>query len=109
MRMGPTSNRRGRSSSMLLLATILLVGAVSLPIARAGSTPEQQVTIDQFKFTPASLTVPAGTAVTWTNKDGTLHTVTSSAKAFASDGLDQGDTFSYTFSRNPAPSPLLTA
>ena len=56
-----------------------------------------QVRIEEFHFTPATLTVPVGTTVTWTNNDGTLHTVTSATKVFTSAGLDDGGAFSYTF------------
>ncbi len=71
--------------------------AVGLLSAAHGAPAAQHVAIEQFKFAPAALTVPVGTTVTWTNKDGTLHTVTSTTKAFGSEGLDQGGTFSYTF------------
>ena len=37
------------------------------------------VTIQNFAFTPAAITVAAGTTVTWTNKDAATHTVTSNA------------------------------
>ncbi len=56
-----------------------------------------RITIDNFKFTPATLTVPAGTTVTWTNRDDTVHTVTASNRLFSSTGLDTGDAYSYTF------------
>ena len=80
------------------LALVLALGeATLLSLAHAAAPPAQQVQIEQFQFTPATLTVPVGTTVTWTNKDGTLHTVTSTTKVFGSDGLDQGGTFSYTF------------
>ncbi len=75
----------------------VLWGAALLSFAYAGAPTTQQITIDQFKFTPAALTVPVGTTVTWTNKDDTVHTVTSNTKAFGSEALDQGGTFSYTF------------
>ena len=55
------------------------------------------VGIDNFTFTPASLTVKAGTTVTWTNRDDIPHTVTSSAKLFRSKALDTDDKFSFTF------------
>lgn len=55
------------------------------------------VTIDNFKFSTASLEVPKGTRVTWTNQDDVPHTVTSTTKAFKSSMLDTGDQFSFTF------------
>ncbi len=75
-------------------------------IARAGDTSNAQkvaegvarVEIKNYAFLPASLTVPLGTTVSWSNRDDDPHTVTSSEKAFASPGLDAGEAFSYTFS-----------
>ena len=90
---GSAARRRLRAFALVLA----LGGAALLSLAHAAAPPAQQVQIEQFKFTPATLTLPAGTTVTWTNKDGTLHTVTSTTKVFASDGLDQGGAFSYTF------------
>ena len=56
-----------------------------------------QVEIKAYEYLPATLTVPAGTTVTWTNHDDEPHTVTDSEKVFASPGLDADETFSYTF------------
>ncbi len=75
-------------------------------IAWAGDTSNAQmvpgavarVEIKDYEFLPAILTVPAGTTVTWTNRDDEPHTVTSSENVFASPGLDVDETFSYTFS-----------
>jgi plastocyanin len=55
------------------------------------------VTIENLAFSPASLTVPIGTTVTWTNNDATAHTVTSKTGLFDSGIMNRGDTFSYTF------------
>ncbi|HKW02228.1 MAG TPA: cupredoxin domain-containing protein [Vicinamibacterales bacterium] len=44
-------------------------------------------------FTPATLTVPAGTTVTWGNNDVTTHTVTSDTGVFNSNNLNSGQTF----------------
>lgn len=54
--------------------------ATSAPSAVAGCTTSategEEVVIFEFKFDPADLTVPAGTAVAWTNGDSAAHTVT---------------------------------
>src|SRR5829696_1777671 len=55
------------------------------------------VTIVDFAFQPASLEVPAGTTVTWTNSGAAPHTVTADDGAFDSDRLAPGATFSQTF------------
>ncbi len=55
------------------------------------------VVIDNFTFTPKTLTVTAGMTVTWINQDDTPHRVASADKIFASDALDTGDRFTYRF------------
>jgi 3',5'-cyclic-AMP phosphodiesterase len=56
-----------------------------------------EVKIDNFSFTPKSLTVTVGTAVTWTNRDDIPHTATSTEKKFASPVLDTDQAFSFKF------------
>ena len=58
-----------------------------------------EVKIDNFSFGPASLTVAAGTTVTWTNNDDVPHAVVSDDKIFKSKALDTDDKFSYTFTK----------
>jgi amicyanin len=66
--------------------------------ATAGSEAKQ-ISISNFKYIPDTLTVPAGTKVTWTNQDDMPHTVTSTVKpkALDSEALDTDDRFSYVF------------
>jgi plastocyanin len=60
-----------------------------------------QVVIDNFAFQPTEITVPAGTKVTWVNRDDVPHTATSTAKpkAFDSGTLDTDQTFSRVFDK----------
>jgi plastocyanin len=69
------------------------------PATPAAVTPaaEPRISIAKFAFGPNTVTVPAGTTVTWTNRDADSHTVTSTAGAFSSPALDRGETFSYRF------------
>jgi plastocyanin len=53
--------------------------------------------IASMKFGPASLTVKAGTTVTWTNNDNMAHTVTADDGSFTSSDLNYGDKYSHTF------------
>jgi plastocyanin len=108
--------RRAFSASVVA-ATIGAAVAVNDGLAASGATstagaaercPQQQaasdetagteVIIENFTFSPNTLTVPVGTEVTWENRDDIPHTVTSNDKTtFASTLLDTGDTFSFTF------------
>jgi len=56
-----------------------------------------EVWIQGMAFTPASITVDAGTTVKWTNKDAIGHTVTSNDGTFDSGTIAPNGTFSYTF------------
>jgi plastocyanin len=55
------------------------------------------VKIMSFAFTPSSLSVHAGTRVTFTNQDAATHTVTSDGGLFGSGNLATGQSFSFTF------------
>ena len=56
-----------------------------------------QITIQNFTFKPANLTVAPGTKVTWINKDSDPHTATSTNKSFNSNALDTDEQFSFVF------------
>ncbi len=60
---------------------------------------EAAVKIDNFSFSPATITVPAGTTVRWTNRDDIPHTVVSDDKVFKSKALDTDEDFTYTFTK----------
>src|SRR5674476_325016 len=77
----------------------------STPSSSAGGT---SVAIANYAFTPQTLTVKAGTTVTWTNDDSVPHNVISATNmspsatttsAFASGNFNQGQTFTFTFSK----------
>ena len=57
------------------------------------------VQIKNFGFTPAVLTVRAGTTVTWNNGDEDPHTVSATGGPFHSKTLTDGATFRYTFAK----------
>lgn len=57
------------------------------------------VTISNFAFSPATLTVKVGTKVTWTNNDSVAHTATADQGAFNSPTLETGSTYSFTFTK----------
>jgi plastocyanin len=58
------------------------------------------VTVDNFSFMPAAITVKAGTTVTWTNNDEEPHSVVSSEEPMRSPTLaGKANTFSHTFAK----------
>jgi plastocyanin len=67
------------------------------PSVTAPPVPGDQVNIDNFAFAPATLTVTAGTTVTWTNHDEEPHTVAANDGSFHSPGMGTGATYSHTF------------
>jgi amicyanin len=72
-----------------------LLAAIILPVS-AQDAPGT-IGIDNFTFNPQKLTVKAGTAVTWTNKDDIPHAIAAVSKQFKSKALDTGDAYSFTF------------
>lgn len=80
----------------------LTIAALALvALAQSAAAAEAWVTIDikSFAFTPKEVTVAPGTRIVWTNRDETPHTVTATDGSFASPGLDTGETFEHTFTR----------
>jgi plastocyanin len=55
------------------------------------------IDIDNFAFAPPTLTVHAGSTVTWTNKDEEPHTVVAGDGSFHSPGMGSQATYSFTF------------
>ncbi len=57
------------------------------------------VTIRDFAFKPATLTIPVGTTVQWKNEDSASHTATSLTGVWDTGNLDQGQSGSFTFTK----------
>ena len=88
--------------TVALLLFALGFSAVSKDKPTAGAKDDQgdkyQINIDNFSFTPPTLTVPVGTKVTWVNHDDVPHTVVSVDKRFNhSPVLDTDERFSTSF------------
>ncbi len=52
-----------------------------------------------YYFSPATVTIPVGTTVTWVNRTSVIHTVTSRTGAFDSGDVPPGREFKYTFTQ----------
>jgi plastocyanin len=55
------------------------------------------VSIRDFFFDPANITVAPGTTVRWVNQGNAPHTVTANDKSFDSERLNPGQSFTHTF------------
>ncbi len=79
-----------------MIAAAVGIGLMSADNAEA-QAQAQAVGIQGFAFSPASLTVPVGTSITWTNRDTAPHTATATSGAqFNSGTLQNGGTFAFT-------------
>ena len=85
-----------------LLATVVVATSLlsaGSPHSSAKIPQTAEVKVDNFSFGPATMTVPVGTTVTWTNRDDIPHTIVSTDKVFKSKVLDTDEKFSFTFAK----------
>ena len=78
-------------------ATSQLTAQAATQAAPAGKVVE--VKVDNFSFSPQTITISPGTTVIWTNRDDIPHTVVSDDKVFKSKVLDTDEKFSFTFDK----------
>lgn len=92
------SARIFRSAAAVLAALLLALSAVMFASGPAEAT-SHSVTIKQYAYGPGSLSIKQGDTVTWTNQDVAAHDVkvTSGPVSFQSPLLDQGESWSHTF------------
>jgi plastocyanin len=92
---------RARAALFAIVLAALVAGCGSGCSYSGGSTASsagsgsggsaKSVKIVDFTYKPASLTVPAGTTLTFTNRDSTAHTATSKESgAFESGSIEPG-------------------
>jgi len=87
-------------SRLPILAAICLAALAPLASPAQPSAPAGAViTIRNFDFAPMSVTVPVGGSVTWHNMDPEPHTVTSVDGLFRSGGIDQGESYTFRFTK----------
>ncbi|HEY1856872.1 cupredoxin domain-containing protein [Acidocella sp.] len=79
-----------------VMATTVAVLLAAAPALAATET----VTINNYTFTPATLTVHAGDTVIWTNQDSIPHTATAlDGKSFDSGAIDPGESWKFVFTK----------
>jgi plastocyanin len=79
--------------------TVLATLPPAKPARPAEATNGPAVSIENFNFVPAEITVPAGATIVWTNHDDVEHTVTASDNGFGSPSIQTDGQFSYTFAK----------
>ena len=81
--------------------TATMVPATTVPATTVVQTTAAPVvvtvTIQNFTFSPANVTVPLGSTVIWTNLDPAVHQVSSDTQAFLGNPMSQGTSYSWTF------------
>ena len=98
---------RAHVASLALIAggLALVAGGLALPTEPRAQTPAiaapitraAEVRVDNFTFSPPTLTVTAGTTVTWVNGDDIPHAIAAKNRSFRSKTLDTDGRFSFTF------------
>jgi plastocyanin len=96
--MGSTLPLAGAARLLLAAVALLLVGcggsggtgtsSSSSATADSSATPKA-VTIKDYTFKPAKITVPAGTTIDFSNEDSTAHTATSTESGVFESGAIQ--------------------
>jgi plastocyanin len=104
------------SKSRFLIGMFLLVSIITIPEScskssmaslygsntsgtngTSGTPGANEVWIQNMAFSPSIITVAAGTTITWTNKDGMAHTVTSDTNLFDSGNISSNGSYTHTF------------
>jgi amicyanin len=92
----PLEAGRGIGRRFMLAAVVLAAGLGPAKAAADVAGPPV-VSISNFTFSPATLTIKAGTTVTWVNQDDVPHALLAVDKSFRSKVMDTDERFSFTF------------
>jgi len=83
---------------MLSAASLAALTCIAAWDALAADNPSATIVVAKdFMFSPNTLTVPAGSTVTWTNHDQEPHTVVGDTGLFRSGAMDTNESFSFKF------------
>jgi plastocyanin len=77
---------------------VAMLWLVAASGAANAETPDpNRIVVKDFMFMPNSLTVKAGSTVTWANMDDEPHAVVSNTGLFRSAAMDTNESFSFKF------------
>ncbi len=97
---------RGRNSAIIAIALISIIslsGCINQEKLPPNTVEIKNYNYSHYAFTPETITVPAGTEVTWINRDSGNHTVTSdliltsTKEMFDSGIIRPGENYSHAF------------
>jgi plastocyanin len=101
---GPMKVPEDRLRALLGLSRISFHGVdhpiaiTDTPLQSEATAPHaHDVVVDNFSFAPAATAVPAGSTITWTNRDDVPHNIVSTERTFKSPVLDTDEQFSHRF------------
>ncbi len=94
-----TKNKILLTSLSVALPLVIAMLFAMPPHVTATDAKNVDVRVDNFTFTPETITVPVHATVTWVNKDDIPHVIASSDGVFKSRALDTDDQYSYTFTK----------
>ena len=103
-----TSAGEGKMKKYNILALVALAGVMVMvagctsssntnPGPVTSTASQNNVSIQNYAFSPSTLTIQKGANVTWKNDDSVQHTVVSDSPAFSSPLLNTGDTYTFQF------------
>ncbi len=103
------------ATAVVVAGTLLVIGFVVMALTmgdrmgmnRSSSDAEQTpfasddetvaIAIEDFLYSPADLTINAGTTITWTNNDGAVHDATERDRSWNTELLSKGEAGEITF------------
>lgn len=103
----PSSTPAGATQAPIAAATTPAPAATAAPAptnkapsdtAAAATSAAGTVSIKEFAFVPAEITIAVGDSITWTNNDPQAHTVTSDTN-FDLGSIDPSKAMSHTFDK----------
>jgi plastocyanin len=90
----------GRYRWVLRAVSVAMLWGVASVSPSTAATPDPiRIVAKDFMFAPKSLTVKAGSTVTWANMDDEPHSVVSDTGMFRSAAMDTNESFSFKFDK----------
>jgi plastocyanin len=90
----------GRCRSRLTAVGVAALWGIAICTPSSAETADpNRIVVKQFMFIPNSMTVKAGSTVTWANMDDEPHAVVSDTGLFRSGAMDTNESYSFKFDK----------